>query len=758
MATGTVPFRGDTSAVIFESILSRTPVSPVRLNPDLPAELERIINRGLEKDRNLRYQHASEIRAELQRLKRDTESSRSAIQPADDDENYPPLAVTPTERKSGSKVQFARDPKASHAKPTGKSSKAWRFAAASLLVIAAVAVGIFLYSHKSQALTEKDTILLADFVNTTGDPVFDGTLKQALAVQLDQSPYLNVLPESRIQEALHLMGGSPDERITNDVAKEICLRQGTKAMLAGSIAPLGSHYVIDLNAINVQTGDSLARAQVESESKENVLKSLDKAASSLRQNLGESIGSVQKFTTPLEQATTSSLEALKEYSLGHAEHQKLKDTNSVPHFKRAIELDPNFAMAYAGLGVASGNIMMPSDLRTNLTKAYELKDRASEREKLYISAHYHDSVTRDYLQSVEIYERWKQIYPHDTVPLDNLALRYIALGQYEKAVSNASEALRIDPKDIFAYQNLSDAYQRLNRYDESEAVMDKAMANGTSGPADEIGRFQIALMRGDAAGMQKAVHSSIGTEMEPILLLLRGLGECSRAKLAAARKSLAQSVEVALKNQQKEFAGGTRAYQAACEAEMGSIEESRRTATETLPLSQDRDVRTGVGNAFALTGDFARSQKIFDRLAHEFPHDLVLNQGWIPIAKALQAIHESRPEEAISLLEPTVPYEMGGPPDGVDLWPAYFRGEAYLHDGQGAKAAAEYQKLIDHRGIDPVNLMFPMAKLGLARAYVLQKDHAKARTAYQDLFAYWKDADPDVPLLKQVKAEYAKLQ
>src|SRR5207253_3658951 len=325
-------------------------------------------------------------------------------------------------------------------------------------------------------LTEKDSILLADFVNTTGDSVFDGTLKQALAVQLEQSPYLNVTPESRIREALRFMGRSSDERVTGEVGREICQREGIKAMLTGSISALGSHYVIDLNAVNAQTGDSPGRAQVESESKEQVLKSLDKAASDLRQKLGESIGSVQKFATPLEQATTSSLEALQAFSLGQAEHQRLEDAKAIPHLKRAVELDPNFAMAHATLGVAYNNLTQQGLADSFITKAFDLKERASERERLYISSHYYDIVTGDLEKAIEIYEQWVQTYPRDTAPRDNLALRCQAIGQQEKALASSSEAMRIDPKDVYAFQNVADAYERLNRFDEARAVAEQAAA------------------------------------------------------------------------------------------------------------------------------------------------------------------------------------------------------------------------------------------------------------------------------------------
>ena len=635
--------------------------------------------------------------------------------------------------------------------------KSWTISAAVALVLIAALVGAGLYvrSRHANALTEKDTVVLADFVNTTGDSVFDGTLKQALAVQLEQSPYLNLLPASRVREALRFMGRPPDTRISDDVAREICLREGAKALLTGSIASMGTHYVITLSALNAQTRDVLAQEEVEATSKEQVLKSLDQAASSLRGKLGESIGSVQKFTTPLEQATTSSLEALQAFSLGEAEHLKGEDAKAAPYLKHAVELDPNFAMAYATLGTVYSNLTQQQLAHDNLARAFDLKERASEREKFYISSHYYDIATRDIDKAIEVYQQWIQTYPRDSVPRDNLALRYETIGQHGKSLASSTEALRIDPKDNYAIQNSADAYERLNRFDEARTIAEKANSQPWS---VNFTIFELAFIRGDEAAERHVLELAAGRPEEPIVIWSHGRGQCALGKMQSARAVYAQAVSSAKQLGYKEFSGIILADQAYCEANLGNLQEAHQKLSEALAASEDSGTRAVCMAVLAQLGDVARGQQIAEELARENPSDTMLNKVAIPVAQAWIDLQRNQPAQAVAHLEISAPYEFGSGPASAGYAINYVRGEAYLRMKDGVRAAAEYRKILDHRGTDPMDGSYTLSHLGLGRAYALQGNVPSAKSAYQDFFALWKDADPNIPILKQAKAGYAKLQ
>jgi tetratricopeptide (TPR) repeat protein/predicted Ser/Thr protein kinase len=728
MATGRMAFPGNTAAIVHEAILNRAPVPVARLNPELPPKLEEVIGKALEKDRKLRYQSAADIRTDLQRLKRDSDSGRAAAAAGE-----------------------------ARLRPARKSIRWAAVAGATTLVIGLAVAGWLFFSGKAHALTEKDTIVLADFANSTGDAVFDDTLKTALSVSLRQSPFLNVLSDSEVAKTLQQMTRPVGMKLTPEVARELCQRAGSKAYLAGSIGNLGSEYVLGLEAVNCQSGDTLAQEQVTAASKEKVLDALGDAASKLRGELGESLATVQKFDVPLVQETTSSLEALKAYSLGQKILVAKGDwAAAVPLFQRAIRLDPNFAMAYATLGVDYSNLGETSLASENTKKAYELRERVSEREKFYIESHYYHYVTGDLEKARQAYELWAQTYPRDLVPPNNLGVIYENLGEYDKALAESLEALRLGPGSGASYATLVAHYLYLNRLQEARATADEAQGKNLDSPPLRFKLYVLAFLKNDAAGMAQQVAWSAGRPgVEDALLGGEADTAAYSGRLAKARELSRRAVTSAERAEEKENAAGNEAEAALREALFGNAAETRQRAAAALVFSTGRDVQFYAALARAFAGDAARAQALADDLAKRFPEDTIVQFNYLPTIHAQLALDRNEASKAIEALRAATPYELG---QGGGLYPVYVRGEAYLAAHKGSEAAAEFQKIFDQRGVVENEPIGALAHLGLARAYALQGDTAKARAAYNDFFALWKEADPDIPILVAAKAEYAKLK
>ena len=720
MAAGRMAFPGNSAAAVHDGILNRTPIPASQINQGLPPKLDEIIGKALEKERKLRYQSAAEIRTDLQRLKRDTESAK--------------LPAT-------TRAETAKDIR--------------RFRKVGVLIAAVVltlAVGSYVYFHRTPKLTDKDTIVLADFTNTTGDPVFDGTLRQGLAVQLEQSPFLSLVPEEQIHQTLRMMKQPADARLTPETAREVCQRTNSAAVVDGSIAQIGAQYSLILKSVDCSNGKTLSSTEAQTSDKSHVLEALGKASTEIRKRLGESLATIQKFDTPLEQGTTSSLEALRAYSIGYRTSVEKGDYEAaVPMLQQATKLDPNFAAAYARLatnytGIVGGSALASESIR----KAYELRANVSAREKLIIESAYLDIVKGDLEKEARVYEIWAQTYPRDEAPHRKLGRTFWDLGQFEKAYIEHRAALRLDPDNALTYYGLVHVCIALNRLDEARATADEAKARNLVSPAMARNLYELAFLQGDATAMEQQrpqlKESLLGEEIAT---------ETYFGRMEKARTFSRQAVASAERAQQKGAEAFYEVDDAQREALFGNEAAARERARSALNLLPERNGEDeGLrAQALVLTGDAARAEAQSDDWGKRFPENTSVQFMYVPTLKAQIALSHNNAAKAIEALQVTAPYELGNA-----LYPAYFRGLAYLALRRSREAASEFQKILDHRGIVINEPIGALAHLQIGRAYAMQGDTAKAKAAYQDFLTLWNDADPDIPILIAAKAECAKLK
>jgi serine/threonine protein kinase/tetratricopeptide (TPR) repeat protein len=732
MATGKLPFQGETSGVVFHAILESLAVPPTRINPRVPTKLEAIIDKCLERDRNLRYQHASEIRTDLQRLKRDTNSHRAAAS-----------------AKGGVKTHAARR---------------WKAIVPAVAAVLVLSVAGFFYFRGAPKLSDKDTIVLADFTNSTGDPVFDGTLRQGLAVQLEQSPFLSLVPEDRVQQTLHMMGQPADARLTPQLAREVCQRTASAAVLEGSVATLGSQYVLGLRAENCRTGRVLDDELVQAAKKEDVLNALSQMASRFRGRVGESLATVRQHDVPLEEATTSSLEALQAYSMGWKTNTSAGVEAGLPFFKRAVEIDPKFAMGYAALALYAG-ASGESDLATeSIRKAYDLRERASDKERFFITAYYHGRGTGNQEKALQTCEQWAQVYPREW-SAHTMLTGFVCpvLGRYEKGVEEGRKAIELVPDAYTGYYLLACNFIYLDRLADVEDVLRRTSERKFENSVLAHLRFDLAFLKGDSAGMQREVAAAQGKPgAEDVISDRQAFALAYTGRMQEARKWSQSAITLAQQAGHRERAALFETRAALWEAFFGNFSMARKTAMAALALAKNREDRFGAALVLAMAGDEAQAQSLADGLERDFPEDTSVRFYYLPTVRASLALNHGDTSKAIEFLQANVPFDLGVPRSATfayfgALYPVYVRGQAYLAARQGAEAAKEFQKIVDHPGITIGDAFSALAHLGLARAYALTKDTATARAKYREFFTLWKDADSDVPILVKAKREYATL-
>jgi len=737
MATGTMPFSGVISGLIFDGILNRTPVSAAQLNPDVPPELEQVVCKCLEKDRDLRYQHASEIRADLQRLKRDRESGS--------------LPSSPT---AGTRVGL-------------RSGHHSILRLSAVIIVIASVVAAWFYLRRPRTLTDKDTIVLADFINRTGDPVFDQTLRQGLAVQLAQSPFLSIVPDDRIRRALQLMGQPATAPLTDDVARDICVRTGSTAVVGGSIASLGTQYILGLRAQNCATGDLLDEEQLQAARKEDVVNVLSQLATQFRTRVGESPATVRQHSTPLEESSTGSLDALKAYS---AAYRAIGSPTAIPLLKRAIEIDPGFAIAHSQLGIlysTRGETVLSEE---SSRKAYELRDHATDRDRFFIMAIYDRNVTGNLEKQGETLRLWAQTYPRDPVAPALMAGFYAAgTGQYELMIEQAKKAIGIgfDSGQVTpSYYSVAGGYISLGRPADAEPALRQAITRGDQ-PDALTGAFHIAFLKADTLEMQRQIALAKGKpDREDRLSNLQALTLARSGRLESARESAHHAIELASAAGYLERAGAYETAMAVWEAWYGNTDAAKQSATRVLDATRGRHVTYAGALALAIAGDTVRAQLIAADLESRFPEDTSVRFSYLPTLRALAALKSNDPARAIELLRPAATYEFAQPgisfygAGGVAfgaMYPTYVRGLSYVALGKAAEAAAEFQKVLEHPGVVLEDPMVALARLQLARTWTIAGDVSKGKRAYEELLRLWKDADAEIPVVSEARAEYARL-
>jgi len=759
MVAGRTPFEGETSTDVIVAITQKEPSPLARFASNVPAELDWIVMKALRKDRDERYQTIKELLTDLRRLKQrlefEAELERSAAPGSFSGSRISEVAASPTIPERALQTKTVSHVSSAEYIATGIKKHKIVAAVIALLLVGATVSAVYLYKRNSKPLTDRDTILVTDFVNTTGEPVFDGTLKQALAVHLGQTPFLNLFPEDRVRETLRFMGRSPDDRITRDVGREICQRQGLKAMLTGTIATLGSHYVITLEAMNPTSGDVFAREQIEAESKEKVLSSLGTAVVNLRKRLGESLSSIQKYDVPIEQATTSSLEALKAFAMADEERNKGRARESLVLYQRAVELDQNFAMAYARISVYYVNQEQLEAAKEWIHKAYDLRERVSERERLYISEKYYSYVTGEIDKTIETLQTWARLYPDDFVPHNNLSINYKFLGRYEEALKESLEAVRLSPNTTTARENVMTSFISLGRFDEAEQAARELWRINPDSPTAHFSRYFFGFFRRDQPAMDREVQWARGRPDEAQMTSFLAATSMYFGKLKEAEGHHKRAVELFKSLNRTENASAELLSFASYLLLVGKCDQAKDKAKASLALFRGQFGVAGSAMLFASCGDVSQAEQLLEYARTNNPKNTVLVSMVVPMLRAAIEKNRGNTAEGIRLLESVRAYDFGRI---TGLATTYMRGNLYLEQRMGNEAAAEFKKIIERPGIDPPSPAHVLSHLGVARAMVVNGDTTAARKSYQDFFALWKDADQDLPVLVQAKKEYEQLK